>query len=227
MQRPKKSISPIDWKRAMYIDFEGRVKDPESFLGVACEGKWIVYILEPLLWSAATHGHIKGRVIATTRTDAFRLIRSRAESESRVIAAWSQREQDAIQRTPEFSEEDRDWWQANLIDAKKPAKKMARLLGIHIEERKSSRTGNINKNSLASYLKATGYQVPRLHGPNNSAQRILYVRNQIISKGSFENITSTAKRKWTNGLSHNFHDCIGLAHVMNFLAQASKTNRPN
>lgn len=218
---PMKSTSLSDWKRAIYIDFEGRVNDPESLLGVACEGQWIVYILEPLLWSAATHGHNKGQVVAITKIEALRLIRNRAETESRVIAAWSHREQDAILQTPEITAEERSWWLTNLIDAKRPAKKMARASGIHIEGRKSTRSGGVNKNSLASYMHATGYRVPRIHGPNNSAQRILYVRNQIISKGSFENITSTAKRKWTNGLSHNLHDCIGLAHVMTFLASKS------
>jgi len=49
--------SADDWKRAIYIDFESRVKDPESLLGMACDGVWSVFILEPELWSVVARAH--------------------------------------------------------------------------------------------------------------------------------------------------------------------------
>jgi hypothetical protein len=207
-----------DWQRAIYIDFESRMKDPESLLGHACEGTWSVYIIEPELWSAASHGHAKGQVIAETVQEALRAVRTRAEAEQRIIAAWSSREHEGISHTLELSESERQWWADNLVDAKKYAKPMARQLNLTIRPRKSVIGGGMNKHPLASYMEAVGYKVPAMHGPNNAAKRILYVRRQILAKGSFDAITPTAKKKWANGLSHNYHDCIGLEFVMTRLA---------
>lgn len=206
--------SPGDWARAIYIDFESRVKDPESLLGMACEGVWSVCILEPELWSAAAHSHPKGEVKAMDPLEAFGAIRQRAVTEQRIVAAWSSREGDGIRETRGLPPGDEQWWENNLVDAKKHAKKMARDLKIPISPRESTMGKGLNKHSLASYMEATGYRVPAVHGPGNAAQRILYVRKQILAKGSFDAITRSAKTKWTNGLSHNYHDCIGLSHVM-------------
>jgi hypothetical protein len=213
-----RQIQLVDWQRAIYIDFESRMKDPESLLGHACEGTWSVYIIEPELWSAASHGHAKGQIIAETVQEALRAIRTRAEAEQRIIAAWSSREHEGISHTLQLSESERQWWADNLVDAKKYAKPMARQLNLVIRQRKSSIGKGMNKHSLASYMEAVGYKVPAMHGPNNAAQRILYVRRQILAKGSFDAITPTAKKKWANGLSHNYHDCIGLEYVMTRLA---------
>jgi hypothetical protein len=206
--------SPEDWRRAIYIDFEGRVKDPESILGMACEGAWSVDIIEPELWSAAAYQHPRGEVRSTEPLPALHAIRQRAESECRIVAAWSSREASAISRTFGLHSRDATWWEKNLLDAKVYAKTMARDLKIPIQPRKSNMGKGDNKHSLASYMEATGYKVPAVHGPGNAAQRILYVREQILAKGSFDAITRSAKTKWTNGLSHNYHDCIGLGHVM-------------
>jgi hypothetical protein len=194
------------------------MKDPESLLGHACEGTWSVYIIEPELWSSASHGHAKGQVIAETVQEALKAIRRRAEAEQRIIAAWSSREHEGISNTLELSESECQWWADNLVDAKKYAKPMARQLNLTIKPRKSVIGGGMKKHSLASYMEAVGYKVAALHGPNNAAQRILYVRRQILAKGSFDAITPTAKKKWANGLSHNYHDCVGLAFVMTALA---------
>ena len=214
-----------DWKRAIYIDFESRVKDPESLLGLACEGRWSVWILEPELWSAASYSHPKGEVKAMEPLEAFEAIRQRAVAERRMVAAWSSREGDGIRETHGLPQGDEEWWDSNLVDAKKYAKKMARELKMPIRPRASNMGKSLNKHSLASYMEATGYQVPAIHGPGNAAQRILYVRKQILAKGSFDVITRSAKTKWTNGLSHNYHDCMGLRHVMVSLSQMFESKR--
>jgi hypothetical protein len=219
MTSPVRKISLADWKRAIFIDFEGRVKDPPSLLGHACDSVWSVYVIEPELWSAARHGHARGRVVAESIQVALTELRNRAEREKRLIVAWSMREIDAIKETQGLTSDDYKWWENHLLDAKKFAKPMARQLKIDIRPRISSSSGKENRNPLASYMDAVNYKVPSLHGPNNAAQRILYVRKQILAKGSFEMITPTAKKKWANGLSHNYHDCIGLSVVMTSLSQ--------
>ena len=74
-------------------------------------------------------------------------------------------------------------------------------------------------------MEATDYKVPAIHGPGNTAQRILYVRNQVLRKGNFDAISPSAKTKWTNVLSHNYHDCVGLRHVMVSLAEMYNIRR--
>ena len=208
-----------DWRRAIYIDFEGRVKDPPTFLGTCCEGNWNVEILEPLLWQADEYGHPKGDVFSATPLNAYEVIREGAIGEGRMVVAWSSRELDAILKTEGLSSREATWWRQNLVDGKKHAKKMARALAIKIAPRKSTVGNSDNKNSLASYMQATGYKVPAIHGPGNTAQRILYVRNQVLRKGNFDAISPSAKTKWTNVLSHNYHNCVGLRHVMVSLSE--------
>jgi len=208
-----------DWREAIYIDFEGRVKDPPTLLGMCCRDNWDVEVLEPLLWQAVEYGHPKGDVFSATPLNAYEVIRDGAVGEGRLVVAWSSRELDAILKNPGITSREASWWSKNLIDGKKHAKKMARKLAIKIESRKSSMGKGENKNSLASFMKATGYKVPAIHGPGNTSQRILYVRNQVLRKGNFDEISSSAKTKWTNVLSHNYHDCVGLRHVMVSLSE--------
>lgn len=212
----------VDWKRAIYIDFEGRVKDPASFLGVECEGEWSVDVLESALWPAVERGHVFGAVRASSASDAFRRIQHRAESEGRAVVAWSRRELEEIVGTEGVAESERQWWKDNLVNAIPTAKRLARTLNIEIKSRPSAFGISSNKASLASFLEALGYVVPKIHGPGNSAKRILNVRRQFEKGRTFAELTPSAKRSWTNGLSHNFHDCTGMSFVMNELSKISQ-----
>lgn len=208
------------WQRAIYIDFEGRLNDPPTFLGICSDDNWVVEILEPLLWQAHEYGHPNGHVFSATPLNALDVIKSGAVGENLMVVAWSSRELDAILKTDGLTSREAMWWHKNLVDGKKHAKKLARELAIKIAPRKSTMGNGENKNSLASFMEATGYKVPVIHGPGNTAQRILYVRNQVLRKGSFDVISPSAKRKWTNVLSHNYHDCVGLRHVMVSLSKS-------
>lgn len=209
----------INWERAIYIDFEGRANDPASFLGVECEGVWSVDVLEPALWPAIERGHSRGEVRASYALDAYRRIQTKAETESRVVAAWSCRELDEILHTLGLDAGDATWWSKNLVNALPIAKRFARELDLDVKPRRSRYGTGKNKASLASFMDALGYEVPRIHGPGNSARRILTVRKQLEKGRSFAELTTGAKKNWTNGLSHNFHDCAGLSFVMNELSQ--------
>lgn len=208
----------INWERAIYIDFEGRANDPASFLGVACEGVWSVDVLEPRLWPAVERGHSRGEVRASDALDTYRRIQTKAEAEKRVVAAWSSRELDEILRTPGLDARDATWWIKNLVNALPIAKRFGRELNLDVKPRPSSFGSGKNKASLAGFMDALGYEVPRIHGPGNSARRILTVRKQLEKGRSFAELTTGAKKNWTNGLSHNYHDCVGMSYVMNELS---------
>lgn len=210
-----------DWRRAIYIDFEGRMQEPASFLGVACERSWSASIIEPVLWPLAERRHSLGEIKAAKATDAFREIHQKAVNEQRLVVAWSEREEREILETPGLTQDERDWWACNVVNGLDVARGWSKKLSLPIEPKKSNR-GLTNKNPLLSYLKVIGYNVPPGLGSGLAAQRILHVRKQLSAKtklGDISKMTRTAKSKWTRGLGHNYHDCIGLSQVMQTLQQ--------
>lgn len=214
---------PDDWtpdraKRALYIDFEGTMTEPASFLGIACEGFWEAVIVEEALWPAAAHGVRSGSVRNAHLHDVLTELRERSEHEDRCVVAWSTRELDEISSAlPEASAE-ADWWRANLINALPIAKKWAKSRSIQIREIPSTHGERPNRHSLTGYMEAVGFDIPHNLGPGNSAQRIRHVRTQLATRGSFESLTRTTKGKWSRGLQHNRYDCLGLAAVMEAVA---------
>jgi len=217
----KREPTADDWRRAIYIDFEGRMYEPASFLGVACEGSWSASIIEHVLWPLAERGHSLGEVKAAEATEAFRELQRKAVDEQRLIVAWSEREEREILETPGLTQDERDWWADNVVNGLDVARGWSKKLSLPIEPKKSNR-GMTNKNPLSSYLEVIGYDVPAGLGSGLAAQRILHVRKQLSAKtklGDINKMTRTAKSKWTRGLGHNYHDCIGLSRVMLTLQQ--------
>jgi hypothetical protein len=71
------------------------------------------------------------------------------------------------------------------------------------------------KHRLKAYLSLIGYRLPTYFGERQAAQRISYVREQLLKRNhKFEALTPTAKAKWTKVLDYNWHDCYGLRELM-------------
>lgn len=207
-------LSSSEAIRALCIDFEGTAKDSASFLGVFCEGVWEVSILEAVLHPAVVE-HPRGRLVAREPIDCYRALQRRAISENRRVVAWSTREVDEITSCPGLTGPELEWWRSHLVNALPPAKSWAKRTGIEIPVIPSTRGGHENKWSLSGFRRATGYpKIPALFEPGKTASRIRTVRGQLIKRGSYASLTGVAKRKWTNVLTHNYHDCAGLAHVI-------------
>lgn len=210
------TVTSSDWDRAIYIDFEGRMNEPASFLGVAFDGVWRASILEPTLFPLVERRHKLGEVTTAEPVELFGQLRRRAIDERRLIVAWSEREEVEILGTPGLTEEERAWWKGNLVNGLDVARGWSKTLSLPIQPEKSNR-GGTNKNPLSSYLKVIGYDVPPGLDSGLAAQRIHHVREQLSAKtklGDISKMTRTAKSKWTRGLGHNYHDCIGLSRVM-------------
>jgi len=210
---------PNLWRRAIYIDFEGRAKEPASFLGSFGDQGWAVDVVEQELWPAAEKGHHRGMIRASTLTNTLAELRRQCESQQCVIASWSTREIREIVTSTAISDSEKRWWQENLINATPIAKSFAKALSIQIKTRQSSFGPGENKASLASFMESTNYRVPKVHGPGHSADRLLRVRKHLRSKKQFNLLPPGAKRAWTNALGHNFHDCVGFKHVMVTLSE--------
>lgn len=214
-------LSTSEADRALYIDFEGTMTDPASFLGIACAGEWEVIVVEEALWPTVSHGARGGSVRRATIGEALTELRDRAEREGRSIVAWSTRELDEIRASLPESSPEIFWWQENLINALPIAKRWAKRNSVPIRAIPSTHGGRENRYSLTGFMEAVEFQVPRNLGTGNSAQRIRHVRTQLTQRGSFGALTPTTKGKWSRGLQHNRYDCLGLAAVMEAVSQTS------
>ena len=216
-------VSEEEARRGIYIDFEGTVKDPASFLGILLvdDGDVAEFdqpVFEEALWPVARH-HRPGKKHGYAPREAdFKqtcdALRERADSESRKLFAYSQHEIDVISERIHCDSEVQ-WWQDNLINALPYAKAWKKRHYSEVEFKKDKKKPLSGKHTLDQFLKLIGYEVPALLRSGNSAQRIKYVKTMLIKHGgNYEALTAVAKRKWTNACRHNFHDCAGLGELM-------------
>jgi hypothetical protein len=210
----KMRLTPSEARRAIYIDFEGTATDPASFLGSFVEGVWEVIVLEPELHAAVVR-HPLGTLRAGDPVGTYRSLQNRARLEDRRIVAWSNRELDEILTESRLNVEEHDWWRENLVNALPPAKSWANRAGVVVPTIPSNRGGRENKWSLSGFRQATGYRdISALFEPGKTASRIRTVRDQLAKRSNYADLTPVAKAKWSKVLTHNFHDCAGLAHVV-------------
>ena len=214
------AITPQQVERAMYIDFEGTMKDPPSMLGVLTvtdgEVEFDQPVFEEALWPAAryappnTEGYAtKPAELMVTLTE----LRDKATNERRQIFAFSEHELNEITKALS-SDDEIEWWKTNLINVRPYAKRWAKQAHPNYTFKKSANPMG-GKHTLDQFLQLAGYEVPKMHGPGNSAQRIKYVRNQLVKKnGNWSALTRVAKGKWTKAMRHNWHDCYGTYQLM-------------
>ena len=215
-----RAISSQEVERGIYIDFEGRMKDPPSMLGILTvnngEFEFDQPVFEEALWPAARHTPKKTTGYAAREAQLAATVtelRQRATSEGRRMFAFSEHELNEITKAL-IDAEEIEWWKTNLINVRPYAVKWAKRVHPNFEFKKSANPMG-GKYTLDQFLRLAGYEVPKMHGPSNSAQRIKYVRDQLIKKhGNWDAVTPGAKRKWTNGMLHNWHDCYGTYHLM-------------
>ena len=205
-------------RQAIYLDFEGTAVDSPSLLGVLIEGEFTQYVFEPVLEPAAKAKAVElgGTCRFATPAEALVEIQRRVKAERRHVFAWSTRERDAID---EFiaDPDDRRFWMTTIENTIPLAKAWKGRHHRQVEFPRGPR-GRSGRNILARYLKLIGYQVPGMHGPGNTADRVRFVRNALAKRGSYEALTAVQKAKWTNLLQHNRHDCVGLRALVERIA---------
>ena len=199
-------LTPIEAERAIYIDFEGTETEPPSFLGAAwadSEGgvRFVQYVLEPALWPAAeaATGVCGGTMVPADWPDLAELRRI-AEAEDRRLIAWSDRERKALVDGV-LDEDDRRWFDDNVLDAKPLAKRWKRRVRPEVVFGRDPRSRMRGRHRLDRYFGLIGYSVPKILGPGNSAQRIRAVRGQPARRGDYAALTRTVKGKWTKALA--------------------------
>ena len=204
--------SLMDSTRAIYIDFEGTIKDPPSLMGLLYHDQddqavFKQFVIEPGLYPA---GNAKEQCVNLPIEQVFETVAMQCKDEQRILMSWSTREARVIDEYCK-SEFLRAYLLENIWDVKVEARKWKRN---HFPEIRFPYIRGQGRHRLTEYLKLIHYQVPRGHGPGNTGQRVRYVRNQLLrTDGDYLATTAVAKGKWTKLLAHNYHDCNGLREI--------------
>ncbi|WP_373071061.1 hypothetical protein [Gemmatimonas sp.] len=209
--------TPREARRAIYLDFEGTEVDPPSLLGAACDSDWHAVVIERALHPLAGHGADRLAVSTGGLSVSLRELRHRAERENRRLFAWSSHELDVISSVV-TTDADRQWWAEHLENALPPARRWAHSHQVVLPRVQLPKGHRRTRNHLGRYLAAIGYAVPSGAGPGYTASRIRTLRGQLARRKSYKALTPVAKAKWTKLCAHNRHDCLGLASLVQRLA---------
>ena len=213
-----------DPQHALYIDFEGEQDGPPVLLGVlgrhaalGDDDDFRQYIFDETLQPAgAARPTTHGACHAVNPLEALCRLRRAAESAAMPILAWSSHEQTTIERIVE-STGDAAFWQGQVVDAKKLAKRWKRTAYPDVV---FTLTRGSGRHALRHYLALIEYPIPTTQQGGLTGQRIRAVRDAMTKRQVFESLTPTQKRKWRSLLEHNWHDCNGLRELMMAISQS-------
>jgi hypothetical protein len=193
-------------RSAIYVDFEGRVEGPPVLLGVlspSVEGApdlFQQFVFDPLFAEAASAGGAE----YVPLEEAVRLLLKRATA-AHPIVAWSQHEKDTLL---EITGDRMALANRRYQDGKQLAKQWRREVRPDLQPESVPGRG---RHRLSFYLDAIGYQVSSSHGSGLTGQRLKAIRAALERHaGRYDLLTPVQKRKWTNLLEHNRHDCVGM-----------------
>jgi hypothetical protein len=207
--------TPQQVHRALFIDFEGNVDREPTLLGSywldGLTPRFEQYILEPEFHKLAERGLRPAMAAEALVFCSFRegleALAHRAQSEDRLLLAWSTRELKAIQKylhDPDLVA----CYEERLIDAKKPAKRWKRRVHPDVRWKRRDRFDPLH--SLERYQALVGYAVPTVHRAGRTGIRLRNLRARLQSGRP---LTRGLKGHWTKLLNHNFHDCRGMREV--------------
>lgn len=190
----EKTIAPTEAFRAVYLDFEGLMKEPPALAGWACEFELTQVVLDQRLELAGRRSDLAVEGL----DELVAGLLEKCEDEGRVVVGFSQAEKNTVDRhtSRNLSPIYRD---ARLI-----AKRWVNRLHPEVEVAWE----------LKELLEFIGFPWPRYLGEGKATKKIRYVREMLGRKGSFDELTGTAKRFWTNLLTYNRIDCLGMRDLV-------------
>lgn len=216
--------------RAIYIDFEGNEDKRPTLLGVlwprgAHRPGFEQYVFEETFFGAAD---VSGRLRAELPERVAHIVRV-ATTDNLEIVAWSEHELNMVKK---WAPDSAEGFSARYRNAIPIARQWRRQLHPDVALKRTRYGGS---NALASYMKLVGHQVSSSHGPLNTGARLTELRKQLTKKGlDFTRVTPVGKRKWTNLLKHNRHDCVGMRCVderavreLTLLTRTTASSRPD
>jgi hypothetical protein len=200
-EMPCRVIRRQEARRALYVDFEGRVDRPPALLGVAT-GDTDTRAARQVLVDERFRPAL-GDLDLGTIEEAVREVVVRAEREDRLLVAWSHHEERVV----------RTYVPAPLAD------RFAVRFRSAIETAEGWRRGLTDApplrrgNRLADYLRLIGYEVPPVRGPGWTGDTLRILGDAFDRGLSWEELTGRRRARWTNLLGHNADDVMGLREV--------------
>lgn len=194
------------------MDFEGNKDKPPTFLGVlerSVNGETFnQYILEDA-FAVLAPSEKHPQLLVDSLSNILKDLDTR-HGMNAIVYAWSSHEQTVIDEflsDPELSSQ----WTDRIIDAKKLAKRWAKVTFPSHQFKKTERRG---RHTLDQYLELIKYKVPTVHGAGKTGKRLRSLRETLIKGQPFETWPRSKKTYWTNLLEHNKHDCYGMMAII-------------
>jgi hypothetical protein len=195
-------------RRAIYVDFEGRIDVEPVLLGVLVPLRRGQTVLHQYVWDPELVMGGGGLELMPSLSDAVEAVVRRADSRRRPIVAWSPRELEVVEAYCDAGLANR--FRDRYVNANLIAKPWRRTRYPNLVWEPDHR-GRVN--SLSRYLDLIGHTVPEGCGEAIAAQAIQRVQDGLGRVGSFEGLKPDVKAAWANMLCHNRHDCIGMRDV--------------
>lgn len=194
------------------MDFEGNKDKPPTFLGVlerSVNGETFnQYILEDA-FAVLAPSEKRPQLLVDSLSNILKDLDTR-HGMNAIVYAWSSHEQTVIDEL--LSDADlSSQWTDRIIDAKKLAKRWAKVTFPSHQFKKTERRG---RHTLDQYLELIKYKVPTVHGAGKTGKRLRSLRETLIKGQPFETWPRSKKTYWTNLLEHNKHDCYGMMAII-------------
>lgn len=203
------SLTASEAVRAVYIDFEGFMDAPPTFIGVRIENQFSQLIFDIDLELAAKSHDL---VVIDGKKYLESLVK-KARTENRRIIGFSSHEKRVLQ----------DFFQLDIKDVYADARLLAKFL------RKTVLKNAVTvPKDLTSYLYALNYPkkdkaIKKTTSRIDAVKKMLIARRLEYGELAFEKCTPVIKRKWTNVLNHNNDDVNGMAFLVNlYVAECAR-----
>lgn len=184
-------ISAAEALRAIYIDCEGFSGQSPTLIGILVDESLEQVVLDPDLEPVAV---ARKQRVASFTCEATRLL-NKAKTEGRFIVAYSEHEWNLFSKYADIDIAD------YYCDARKLAKRWRNRM--HPDRPLPNR-------GLQDFLRIINFPRRPYLGQKKSTKRIKAVKDMVLSKGSYEALTTTKKAQWTKLLEHNAVDCWGM-----------------
>lgn len=215
-------MNPDVVSKGIYLDFEKQIEDEKpAIAGVLIDEDYSCFGLDPTLECAVTYLQ-SNRVneewnFQDANTFAQNIL-ERAENEERLIIGYTNAERDLlVELTGEQVRIDNVYFDANFSPwfREKYRRTYRRLLR---ENRNDSRWRTNRRVGLKDYLSLDwiGYPYPPDLKNYSPATALGRMRTEIQSRGGYQNVPRSVKKKFTMIYRYNFHDCKGMRHLLEF-----------
>ena len=209
-----KSISKDEAKSAIYLDFEGNKDKPPSFAGTVIDGEYQGTFLEEEFKSVARHR----KMFLQDLPDFTAKLLRKAETEKRIIIAWSTHELDFLSESHPNIEE--YYLNANKLVMKffrDNRKRTIKKIKAKIDEEKLFMKRKPGLKDLLQ-LDYVDYNYPKAFVGFSPSKEITRVRKQLTNKsGLYKNLSRGAKVALGKMIKYNEHDCMGMKHLIEYV----------